>query len=122
MWTKRDAFVLLNVDQLEYANTSASLTSYFLIRKSSTSMTFVSEWLTYAQDSRAITDDENVFHLPNYADFRAHRHDQSLVSLLVKKWKFMTYPDPSQWGEGEHRPYPTVFNHHRTKSSFSFLY
>ena len=51
-------------------------------------MAFVSEWLTYAQDARAITDDDNVLGSNNYPDFREHRHDQAIMSLLVKKWNF----------------------------------
>jgi hypothetical protein len=77
-------------------------------------MTFVSEWLTYAQDSRAIMDDNNVLGSTNYPDFRSHRHDQTILSLLAKKWNLTVYPDPSQWGESEQRPYPTIFNHHRS--------
>jgi hypothetical protein len=78
-------------------------------------MNFVSEWLTYAQDSRAITDDNNVLGSTNYPDFRDHRHDQAILSILAKKWNFTVYPDPSQWGESVKRPYPTIFNHHRSR-------
>jgi len=112
----------MNADRSEYTNTSASLASYLLIKKSPMSMAFVSEWLTYAQDSRVITDDDNVMNSPNYADFRAHRHDQSILSILATKWNLTMYPDPSQWGESSVRAYPTIFNHHRTRSFFSFLY
>ena len=79
-------------------------------------MAFVSQWLTYAQDSRAITDDDNVLGSSNYPDFRGHRHDQSILSLLAKKWGLTVYPDPSQWGRSHNRPYPTIFNHHRSMS------
>jgi hypothetical protein len=82
-------------------------------------MLFVTEWLTYAQDSRAITDDANVLGLPNYPEFHDHRHDQSILSLLAKKWNLTLYPDPSQWGAGAQRPYPTVFEHHRSKGFLS---
>ena len=85
-----------------------------VVKKSLASMTFVSQWLAYAQDSRAITDDDNILGLGNYPDFRGHRHDQTLLSLLAKKWGLTVYPDPSQWGESEKRPYPTIFNHHRS--------
>jgi hypothetical protein len=87
-----------------------------VIKKSFTSMAFVSEWLTYAQDARAITDDDNVLGSNNYPDFRQHRHDQTIMSLLVKKWNLTVYPDPSQWGESHKRPYPTIFDHHRSQS------
>jgi hypothetical protein len=113
-WTKRDAFILLDVDKPEYADTLAGLASYIVIKKSFTSMRFVSEWLTYAQDRRAITDDDNVLGSINYPNFRGHRHDQAILGLLAKKWNLTIYPDPSQWGESSSRPYPTIFNHHRS--------
>jgi hypothetical protein len=84
-------------------------------------MAFISEWLTYAQNSRVITDDDNVLGFVNYPDFLDHRHDQAILSLLAKKWNLTVYPDPSQWGQSEKRPYPTIFNHHRSKSILSLL-
>ena len=78
-------------------------------------MAFVTQWLAYAQDSRAITDDANALGAPNYKDFHENRHDQSILSLLAKKWNLTTYPDPSQSGDGQNRPYPSVFNHHRIR-------
>jgi hypothetical protein len=78
-------------------------------------MRFVIEWLTYAQDVRAITDDKNVLGIPNYPGFRENRHDQSILSLLAKIWNLTTYLDPSQFGRGETRPYPQIFHHHRIK-------
>ncbi|CAF3853609.1 unnamed protein product [Adineta steineri] len=116
--TKRDALIVLDVDKPEYTTTSAGLASYIVVKRSFTSLRFVSEWLTYAQDSRVITDDGNVLGSPNYPGFRAHRHDQSILSLLAKKWKLTVYPDPSQYGEGEksQRPYPAIFDHHRSKN------
>ncbi len=113
--TKRDTLVILNVDRPEYTDTAAGLASFIVVKRSFTSIRFISEWLTYAQDSRAITDDRNVLRLPNYPDFYAHRHDQSILSLLAKKWKLTVYPDPSQYGEKEQRTYPTIFDHHRSK-------
>jgi len=72
-------------------------------------MKFVSEWLAYAQDRRAITDDDNVLGSINYPDFHGHRHDQAILTLLTKKCGLTVYPDPSQWGESEKRPYPNHF-------------
>ena len=77
----------------------SSVASYIIVRKSTESFSFISEWLTYAQDSRALTDDPNVLGKDNYDGFIDHRHDQSILSLLAKKWKLIRYTDPSQWGE-----------------------
>lgn len=115
VWTKRDTMIIMDVDRSNFHETLAGVASYLVLRKSLTSMRFVSEWLTYAQDSRALTDDSNVLHKKNYDGFRQHRHDQSILGLLAKKWNITIYPDPSQYGEGLKRPYPTIFNHHRQK-------
>ncbi|UJR08709.1 hypothetical protein I4U23_012966 [Adineta vaga] len=117
-WSKRDTFILLNADTPQYTDTWGNLASYLVIKKSFNSMAFVSEWLTYAQDSRAITDDDNVLGSKNYPEFRVHRHDQTIMSILAKKWNITTYPDPSQWGKAHKRPYPTIFDHHRTRQWF----
>ena len=47
---------------------------------------FLSEYLYYAQDKRIITDDPNELGVSNYEGFRDHRHDQSILSLLTKKY------------------------------------
>jgi hypothetical protein len=59
---------------------------------------------------------KNAFDKKNIDGFIEHRHDQSVLGLLAKKWNLTTYPDPSQFGETAPRPYPTIFNHHRNKS------
>ncbi|CAF1278666.1 unnamed protein product, partial [Adineta steineri] len=48
IWTKRDASITMNVDEPFYYNSSAGIASDVILRKSLMSMTFVSEWLTYA--------------------------------------------------------------------------
>jgi hypothetical protein len=115
VWTKRDALIIMDVDQPTFYNSSAGVASYIILRKSLMSMTFVSEWLTYAQDRRVLTDDGNVLSAPNYDGFKEHRHDQSILGLLAKKWNLTMHPDPSQYGETSKRSYPTIFFHHRTK-------
>jgi hypothetical protein len=111
----------MGVDEPSFYNSSAGVASYLAVRKSAMSMAFVSEWLKYAQDSRALTDDPNVLGSPNYKGFRGHRHDQSILGLLAKKRNLTIYPDPSQWGNGAVRPYPTIFFHHRLKDKNGFL-
>lgn len=106
----------MGVDHPSFYNSSAGVASYLVVRKSAMSVAFVSEWLEYAQDSRALTDDGNVLRLRNYKGFREHRHDQSILGLLAKKRNLTIYPDPSQWGEGGMRPYPTIFFHHRVNN------
>ena len=100
VWTKRDAFVLMNCDSPKYSESKQRLASFSLWRKSRFTMDFINECLRYAQDERIITDLENQCGFPNYPEFKEHRHDQSIFSLLTKKCDLDAYRDPSQWGNG----------------------
>ena len=64
---------------------------------------------------------------PNFPEFRDHRHDQSLLSLVAMRMGIVAYRDPSQYGEPQHCPvahspqmdsssYGTLFLHDRNKS------
>ncbi len=97
-YTKRDCFILTNTDEVKYQNTKQRLATFSVWRKTEDVMKFVEEWLSLAQDQRIITDLENQMGFPNYDDYIEHRHDQSLFSLLTKKYNLMAYRDPSQHG------------------------
>lgn len=105
-WTKRDAFILMDCDSNIYFDTKQRLASFILIRKSQLAVNFVKDWLNYAQDERIITDAENQCGLDNYPEFSEHRHDQSIFSLLTKKYSFNAYRDISQFGNDQKQLYP----------------
>ena len=56
-----------------------------IYKKNDYTVKFIQEWLYYCQDKRIVTDDKNTQGMPNYPDFRENRHDQSVLSLLIKK-------------------------------------
>ena len=85
-YTKRDAFILMGVDGPFYAETGQFNAAFQVYRKSKFTEFFLGEYLYYAQDKRIITDDQNEMGAPNYEGFRDHRHDQSILSLLTKKY------------------------------------
>jgi hypothetical protein len=85
VWTKRDAFLLLDCDSPRYSESKQRLASFSLWKKSRSTMIFINEYLRYAQDERIITDLENQCGYPNYPEFKEHRHDQSILSLMTKK-------------------------------------
>ena len=85
-YTKRDAFILLGVDQPFYAETGQFNAAFQIYRKTKFTEFFLAEYLYYAEDKRIITDDANELGVGNYDDFRDHRHDQSILSLLTKKY------------------------------------
>lgn len=114
VWTKRDCFHFMGLDQPAYAEAPQILASFVVCERGPESRDFVSRWLRYAQDARLITDAPNECGLPNYPDFRDHRHDQSILSLLGRRHGVTVVPDISQWGDGR-RPagIPRIMEHTR---------
>ena len=118
MWTKRDCFILTNCDEEKYWNTNMVNGALSLWKKTDENIEFLNEWLNYLRDPRIITDSENICGKPNFLEFRGHRHDQSVLSLLAKKYEFEVYRDPTQYGneeldQFENSPYGQLFHHHR---------
>jgi hypothetical protein len=117
-YTKRDAFVLMNCDETKFTDTCQRLASFIVFRNSKVSKDFVTEWLHYCQDERILTDSDNIQGKNNYADFLHHRHDQSVFSLLTKKYDLSVFRDPSQWGNSQvpnysNSNYGQILNHTR---------
>lgn len=119
--TKRDAFVLTGCDEPKYTDTPQSIGGYFVCKKAPEVEAYLDEVLRYAQDIRVISDNPNVMGLPDYEGFTDHRHDQSVISLMSKKYGFKRFRDPSQFGqinryeaEVEQRStYPQIVDSHR---------
>ncbi|MEM7635776.1 MAG: hypothetical protein AAF299_14520 [Pseudomonadota bacterium] len=84
-YTKRDAFVLMDADTKPFTQTPQRFASSFMLRKSGWAVDFMKRYLICAEDRRILTDEDNVCGLPDYPDFIAHRHDQSIFSLLSKQ-------------------------------------
>ena len=117
-FTKQKTFDILDCNTEEYKE------SEFRTR-------FVDEWLQYCCDIKALAPPEDKTQEARY--FYDHREDQSILSLLVKKYKLKAWSDPSQYGRlpekyirngcemlyyGDHvgqEDYPICLIHHRTK-------
>jgi hypothetical protein len=84
-YTRRDAFVLMEADSERFAFSPQRLASAFLLRNTSWARDFAQRYLDCACDPRILLDGPNHFEQDNYAEFVAHRHDQSVFSLLSKK-------------------------------------
>lgn len=109
-FTKRDAFVLMDLDDEKYTNAAHKTASCIIIKKKNNSLSFVDEWLTYAQNINIITDLPNTQGKENYSNYIDHRHDQSIFSLLCKKYNI------THCEEGLcqfHRPNDYYILHHR---------
>ena len=97
-YTKRDAFVLMNCDTKKYTEYVQRVGGYILCKNTSFTRSFFAEFEEWARDDRIITDIPNQCGYPNYDGFVAHRHDQSIYSLLTKKYNLDGFRDPSQFG------------------------
>ena len=85
-YTKKDAFILLGADMPFYSQTNQYQATIQVYEKSAYTIKFIQDWLYYCQDKRIITDDKNTLNQSNYKGFRDNRHDQSVLSLLIKKY------------------------------------
>lgn len=86
-WVKRDAFVLTECDSEKYWSGIHIWAGVVVARD--IAKPFIREWLKYSLDRRIVSDDPNVCYLPNLPEFRDHRHDQAILSLMCLKypWK-----------------------------------
>jgi hypothetical protein len=96
-WCKRDAFVIMNCDSEEFWFAKHVIATTMLIRKSSFTVSFVTEWLKYCCNIHALTEIENKYGI-NKEGFVKHMGDQPIFSLLINKYKIETYRNPSKWG------------------------
>lgn len=94
VWTKRDLFMLLDCDNPEFTDSKQRHAGFVITKKTDLSLKFFKEWLSLIQKPHLVTDtpSEN----PNYRGFREHRHDQSILSLLAKKYNFEPFKSTSQ--------------------------
>ena len=85
-YSKRDAFILMGVDNPVFSETNQYMAGIQIYIKTNYTVKFIQEWLTYCQDKRIITNEKNTLGQPNYKGFVENRHDQTALSLLIKKY------------------------------------
>ena len=115
-YTKRDAFILMNLDDSKYTDSSQREATYIWLIKNDFTTNLVKEYLDFAQDSKIITDEPSSN--KNYDSFKDHRHDQSIWSLLCKKYNIEPHRLISQHGDHLVNDFPNdrygqITLHHR---------
>ncbi len=98
IWTKRDMFILMDADKEPFISSCQRVGGWMLAKKDDFSRKFFTECLAYSCDFRIITDAPNQMGQPNYPGFRDHRHDESLITIMAKKYELFPYRNPSQHG------------------------
>ena len=85
-YSKRDAFILMDADTPYYYDTNQYMAGIQIYKKSNYTVKFIQEWLNYCQDERIITGIKNTMGQKNYPGFIENRHDQTALSILIKKY------------------------------------
>lgn len=83
-WTKRDVFKLLDCETAEFTDSSQIGAGLVLYKKNELSVNLVNEFVKVTSIPHMINDDDS--YNKNYEGFIEHRHDQSVFSLLLKKF------------------------------------
>jgi hypothetical protein len=109
---KRDTYDIMEVDY-EHQNDTHIDASVIAIRKTPHSCDFIEKWLHYCCIEQALTDAPSK--AEEFKKFVDHRHDQAILSLLVKK-----FPDPAIKVVGKKKKF-NIFVHHRRGSAESPL-
>lgn len=89
-WTRRDTFVYMGCDTPEYTDKRQCMGGCFILQKTEKTVKLIQEWIDFAQNYQIIADTENTCGLDNYNGFVAHRHDQSIMSILQTKYHVVT--------------------------------
>lgn len=98
IWTKRDAFILMEADNRKFWNGLQCDASFSVFKKCAQSLHFLEDWLHYCCDERVVTEMPNVCGKKNFFGYRQHRYDQSILSLLALKYNVPLHRMPSQYG------------------------
>jgi hypothetical protein len=88
-YTKMDAYILMDVTpniRNSVMESKQAWSGFILLRKSFIPIRFIGEWLTYIQDIRIVSDSKSLFFPEEVPEFYENRHDQTILSLLAKKW------------------------------------
>lgn len=97
LWTKRDLFLHMGMYSSEYTDTPQRMASFMCFRGTDFARDLLKEYLCLATNPHLVTDSPNSDGWVE-PDFKDHRHDQSVWSLLTKKHNITILPDPTQWG------------------------
>ena len=98
-FTKPELFEEMKCEGKEFTDTNQIQGNFVAIRKTERGVRFANEWLEICCSGENLSR-ETRFLENNPTDFQfiGHRSDQSVLSLLTKKWRIKAHMDPSQYG------------------------
>lgn len=115
-WTKRDALLLMNADTPENHDGQHAVARFMLFEKGGAFPVrqFLMDWFAYIANPFINTFDPSVLgpELPGHVE---HRTEQSVLSLLARRYGVRLYREACQFGdhlELDKEIFPTTFHQH----------
>ena len=115
-WTKREVFdEMLGSEGHQIREQKMRVAAYILFKKSTQSQVFLSSWLSWCERLELLN---NELRIKQDANFKWHRNDQSIFSILCSQMALEGFRDPSQYGNRylksySNSAYPQIINHTR---------
>lgn len=94
-FTKAETFHLMGCT--DYSGNQL-LGGYILLKKSKESIYYMEEWLKAMSDIRVLSSATYCPNISEHKGFISHREDQSVLTILCKKWGIKGHRDPSDFG------------------------
>lgn len=85
VWTKHEAYTGTGIHDQAARQMSPIQASFSIWRNKETTREFVREWLSWCIRRELVSDDKSKDTTAESPDFKAHRHDQSLLNLCCYK-------------------------------------
>ena len=90
-YTKMDLFEYLGLNTDKFLNSKQIIATTFILKKCNHTINLINEWYNTACIYNLIDDSPSI--LKNDDSFIEHRHDQSIFSLIAKKYGTEILPD-----------------------------
>jgi len=98
-WNKRRCLSKMNCDSKKYLDAPQVSAGFQIYVNNEETRKFVKEWLYYCCMPGVIDDTtSSPGEYEEYAEYKEHRHDQSVLTNLATKYNIPLYRDPSQGG------------------------
>lgn len=120
-WTKMDTFIGMQENTTEQFNNYQIMSGIQIYRKNSETINFLNTYLCYCKRFDLISDE--ISKVKNQPGFQQHRHDQSILSILVHMYRrnsknFKIELDPTQFGKQDSGIHHYSFQNHGLEGSY----
>lgn len=128
-FTKPLCFNKMQCNETKYTNSNQIIATYFGIYVCKETRDFINEWLENCCNLELMSPEGTILNLSQNKgnSFVAHREDQSIFSLLCKKYNFSPHKDISQRGKNPQSYYNPYYayrepNHNKEKECKTILF